>query len=59
MPTFLAEVTSGFDISGVFDVIVGAFEKILPLFTKFPLNIFLGGSIIGVGVALFRKLKKA
>lgn len=62
MPTFLAEaesVISGFDVDGVFDIIVSVVNKVVPLFLSFPFNIFLGSSLVGIGVGLFRKLKKS
>lgn len=57
---FNALLTSaaGIDLT-IADAIVQLTTKVLSLFEVFPLNIFLGASLVGVGVGVFRKLKHA
>lgn len=60
MPTFLTEVTtgSGFDPTQIFGWITSGLRSIMSVATDFPLNIFIGASIIGIGVGLYRSLKR-
>lgn len=43
----------------VADAIVDLVTKVLELFTVFPLNIFLGASLVGIGVGVYRALKRS
>ena len=54
----LTETTAGIDLS-VADAIVTLTTKVLSLFEVFPLNIFLGASLVGVGVGVYRALKRS
>ena len=54
----LTETTGGIDLS-VADAIVSLTTKVLSLFNVFPLNIFLGASLVGVGVGVYRALKRS
>lgn len=60
MPTFLTEVTtgSGFDPTQIFSWVTSGLRSIMSVATDFPLNIFIGASIIGIGVGLYRSLKR-
>ena len=55
---FLTETTGGIDLS-VADAIVSLTTKVLSLFEVFPLNVFLGASLVGVGVGVYRALKRS
>lgn len=55
---FLTETTGGIDLS-VADAIVTLTTKVLGLFNVFPLNVFLGASLVGVGVGVYRALKRS
>lgn len=44
--------------SSIFTIIVDGAKEILSLFTVFPLNIFLGASLVGLIVSVIRKLKR-
>ncbi len=54
----LTEATGGIDLS-VADAIVSLTTKVLSLFNVFPLNVFLGASLVGVGVGVYRALKRS
>ena len=54
----LTTTSGGIDLS-VADAIVSLTTKVLDLFTVFPLNIFLGASLVGIGVRVFSRLKRA
>ncbi|MBQ7304238.1 MAG: hypothetical protein IJW75_04910 [Alphaproteobacteria bacterium] len=54
----LTETTAGIDLS-VADAIVTLTTKVLSLFEVVPLNIFLGASLVGVGVGVYRALKRS
>lgn len=56
--SFLSAGSSGINLD-VADAIVSLTTKVLGLFEIFPLNIFLGASLIGVGIGVFRGLKRA
>jgi len=45
--------------TAVVDSILDITSKILEMFTVFPLNVFLTAGLIGVGVGVFRKLKRS
>lgn len=48
-----------FDLDSFFDFCVSGIEKILPLFTKFPINIFfIGGPLVGLVIGIFTKVKR-
>lgn len=53
---FLAE---GAIDTSVADSILDLTKKVLQMFTVFPLNVFLGASLLGIGIGVFRKLKKS
>ena len=55
---FEIALTSGIDLS-IADAIVGLTTKVLGLFEVFPLNVFLGASLVGVGVGVYRALKRS
>lgn len=57
MPTFLADTAAGFDLTSVFDTIGKGLEMVFGLCVKFPLNLFIGASVVGIGISIFRKLK--
>lgn len=50
--------TSGLDVT-VVDSILEVTRTILGMFTVFPLNIFLTAGVVGIGIGVFRKLKKS
>lgn len=39
--------------------LIGVAESCLGLFTKFPMNVFLIGSIVGLGFGIIKKAKRA
>lgn len=43
----------------VADAIVDLTTKVLELFTVFPLNVFLGAALVGVGIGVYRGLKRS
>ena len=55
-PTDMQTLTS--TVSSVTSMLGDVVESVAGLITTFPLNIFLGLTLIGVGVGLFRKLKR-
>lgn len=50
---------AGIDVLGLIDLIKEILVKIIDLFGIFPLNIFFGATLIGLGIMFFKKLKKA
>lgn len=52
----LAAGSTGIDTS-VADAILDLTTKALGMFSVFPLNIFLGASLLGIGIGVYRKLK--
>ena len=54
----LTETTSGIDVT-VVDSILEVTRTILGMFTVFPLNVFLTAAVIGIGIGVFRKLKRS
>ena len=55
---YLTSTTGGIDLT-VADSIVSLTTKVLSLFEVFPLNVFLGASLVGVGVGVYRALKRS
>jgi len=49
---------SGIDVT-VVDSILEVTRTILGMFTVFPLNVFLTASVVGIGIGVFRKLKRS
>lgn len=48
---------STFSFTEVFGWITEGIQSVLTLCTEFPLNIFIGASVIGIGVGIFHSLK--
>lgn len=59
MFTLLTSTTTNVIDVNVVDSILDITEKILGMFAIFPLNVFLTAGLIGVGVGVFRKLKRS
>lgn len=60
MPTFLAETAgTGFNFTEVVDTLFSGVEKIITLFGKWPLNLYMGAALLMIGITIFRRLKKA
>lgn len=56
---FLTETaTSGIDVT-VVDSILEVTRTILGMFSVFPLNVFLTAAVVGIGISVFRKLKRS
>lgn len=56
---FLADaVPAGFDLSSIFTMITDGVRSVIGLVSTFPLNIFLGASIMGIGVGIYKGLKR-
>lgn len=55
-PTNMESLSS--TVTSVTSMLGDVVEAVAGLITTFPLNIFLGITLIGVGVGLFRKLKR-
>ena len=49
----------GIDVLGLIDLIKEILVKIIDLFGIFPLNIFFGVTLVGIGIMFFKKLKRA
>lgn len=58
MLTDTATKIGGIDLQ-IADAIVSLTTKVLGLFEVFPLNVFLGASLVGVGVGVYRALKRS
>lgn len=58
MPLTILEATTAIDGDLVTEVI-GLVTSVAKVFTIFPINVFLIGSLCGLGFTLFRKGKKA
>ncbi len=55
---FLADaVPAGFDLSSVFSMITDGVKSVIGLVSTFPLSLFLGASIMGIGIGIYRGLK--
>lgn len=46
-----------FSFTNVFGWITEGLQSILSVATEFPLNIFVGASVIGIGVGIYHSLK--
>lgn len=46
-----------FSFTEVFGWITEGIQSILSVCTEFPLNIFIGASVIGIGVGIYKSLK--
>lgn len=58
MPTFLTDAAFSFsDITSTFTVIGDGVKTVLGICMQPPLSIFLGASIFGIGIAVYRKLR--
>lgn len=49
---------SGIDVT-VVDSILEVTRTILGMFSVFPLNVFLTAAVVGIGIGVFRKLKRS
>lgn len=49
----------GIDVLGLIDLIKEIITKIVGLFGIFPLNIFFGATLVGLGIMFFKRLKRA
>ncbi|MCH5272735.1 MAG: hypothetical protein J1E35_03590 [Lachnospiraceae bacterium] len=49
----------GFDLTAIFTAIVNGAKSVIGLATEFPLNLWLGASILGIGLGLYRGLKRS
>ena len=49
--------SAAMSFTDVFGWIGEGMETVLGLCTRFPLNIFIGASVIGIGIGIYRKLK--
>lgn len=56
--TLATETVEGVDFTNIFKWITEGLEQVLSLATKFPLNIYIGASIICIGVGIYKSLKK-
>jgi len=58
MPTFLTDATFSFaDITSTFTVIADGVKSVLSMCMQPPLSIFLGASIFGIGIGVYRALR--
>lgn len=48
---------AAFSFTEVFGWITEGIQSILSVCTEFPLNIFIGASVIGIGVGIYKSLK--
>ncbi|MBQ8279850.1 MAG: hypothetical protein IJZ23_08445 [Roseburia sp.] len=51
------EGTTTFSFTEVFGWITEGIQSVLSVCTEFPLNIFIGASVIGIGVGIYKSLK--
>lgn len=59
MPTFLAETAgAGFNFTEVVDTLFGGIERIIGLFGTWPLNLYMGGALLMIGITIFSRLRK-
>ena len=56
--TLLSSSNTGINMD-VADAIVELTTKVLGLFQVFPLNVFLGATLVGIGVGVYRSLKRS
>lgn len=52
------EGASTFNFTEVFGWITEGIQSLLSVATEFPLNIFIGASVIGIGAGLYHSLKR-
>lgn len=52
------EAASAFSFTEVFGWITEGIQSVLSVCTEFPLNIFIGASVIGIGVGIYKSLKR-
>lgn len=57
--TTTALLPDGIDVLELIDLIKEILVKIVDLFGVFPLNIFFGATLVGLGIMFFKKLKRA
>lgn len=50
--------TTGIDVT-IVDSILEVTRTILGMFNIFPLNVFLTAAIVGIGIGVFKKLKRS
>lgn len=51
------EGTTTFSFTEVFGWITEGIQSVLSVCTEFPLDIFIGASVIGIGVGIYKSLK--
>lgn len=49
---------AGFSFTQIFGWITEGIQAVLSVCTEFPLNIFIGASVIGIGVGIYKSLKR-
>ncbi|MDD6036933.1 MAG: hypothetical protein PUC30_12235 [Lachnospiraceae bacterium] len=49
--------SAAFSFTQVFSWITEGIQAVLSVCTEFPLNIFIGASVIGIGVGIYKSLK--
>lgn len=54
---FLSEVASNYDMTNVFTLVTNGVKSVIGLVSEYPLNIFLGASVIGIGIGIYQGLK--
>ena len=54
----LADVANGIDVT-IVDSILEVTRTILGMFSVFPLNVYLTGGIVAIGIGIFTALKHA
>lgn len=61
MPTFLVDAAgaSGFNFTEVVDTLFSGIEKIITLFGKWPLSMYMGAALLMIGITIFRRLKRS
>lgn len=50
--------SNGIDVT-IVDSILEVTRTILGMFSVFPLNVFLTAAVVGIGIGVFRKLKRS
>lgn len=56
--TLATETVNEVDFTNIFQWITDGIKSILSVCTVFPLNIYIGASVIFIGVAIYKSLKK-
>ena len=54
----LTDTATGIDVT-IVDSILEVTRTILGMFNVFPLNVFLTASLVGIGIGVFKKLKRS